>query len=258
MPKKEEWPRRGELVIGTVTRVNPYSAFISLEEYPGKEGMIHISEVAGKWVRDIREFVKAGKKIVTLVMYVDPEKSHITLSLKRVKHYDSEEKMREYKRNIKAEKMFELVAKKLKMTPEQAQEKIGNNLQEIFGEIFKAFQLSLTTEGYDLFKRKGIPEEWAKVIKEVAQQEMELKEVEIKGVIEIKCFKPDGIEIIKKILNDAKENHKINIKYISAPRYSLSFKTKDAKLGERKLKEAADDIIKNVKTSGGEGSFKVE
>jgi len=258
MIKKGEWPQRGELVIGTVTRVNPYSAFISLEEYPGKEGMIHISEVAGKWVRDIREFVKTGKKIVALVMVVDKEKSHITLSLKRVRRYDAEEKMKEYKNDLKSGKMLEVVAKKLNINPDEVQEKIGTKLQEIFGETFKAFQMSLTSEGYDLLIRKGIPEEWAKEIKNVAQQQMELKEVEIKGTIELKCFKSDGIEIIKKILSDAKEKYEINIKYISAPKYSLSFKTKDAKLGERKLREAADEIIKNGKTAGCEGNFKVE
>ena len=258
MINKGEWPQRGELVIGTVTRVNPYSAFISLEEYPGKEGMIHISEVAGKWVRDIREFVKTGKKIVALVMVVDKEKSHITLSLKRVRRYDAEEKMKEYKNDLKSGKMLEVVAKKLNINPDEVQEKIGTKLQEIFGETFKAFQMSLTSEGYDLLIRKGIPEEWAKEIKNVAQQQMELKEVEIKGTIELKCFKSDGIEIIKKILSDAKEKYEINIKYISAPKYSLSFKTKDAKLGERKLREAADEIIKSGKTVGCEGNFKAE
>jgi len=257
MIKEEKWPERGELVIGTVTRVNPYSAFIALEEYPEKEGMIHISEVAGKWVRDIREFVKTGKKVVVLVMNVDKEKNHITLSLKRVKRYDAEEKMKEYKRDIKARKMFDIVIKKLNLSPNEVQE-ISTKLQEIFGELFKAFQLSLTPQGYDLLIRKGIPENWAKEIKSVAQEQMELKEVEIKGIIELKCFKPDGIEIIKKVLNDVKEKHEIDIKYISAPKYSLILKTKDAKLGERKLKEASEEVIKNLKLLGGEGSFKVE
>jgi len=258
MPKKEEWPHRGELVIGTVTRVNPYSAFISLEEYQDKEGMVHISEVAGKWVRDIREFVKAGKKVVALVMNVDREKQHIALSLKRVRSYDADQKMKEYKRNIKAEKMLEVVAKKLNMNKDEAQEKIGTKLEEIFDEVFKGFQMSLTAQGYDLLIRKGIPENLAKEIKAVAQEQMELKEVEVKGTIELKCFKPDGIDIIKKALKDAKEKYKVDIKYISAPKYSLSFKTKDAKLGEKKLKEASEEIIKNIKTLGGEGNFKVE
>ena len=258
MLKKEEWPERRELVIGTVTRVNPYSVFISLEEYDGKEGMVHISEVAGKWVRDIRDFVKPGKKVVALVMNVDTEKQHIALSLKRVRPYDADEKMREYKRDLKAEKMLEVVAKKLNMNHSEINEKIGDKLQEIFGEIFKAFQMSLNPQGYELLIKKGIPENWAKVIKNVAEEQMELKEMEIRGIVELRCFKPDGIEIIKKVLKDSKDKYKIDIKYISAPKYSLTITTKDAKTGEKTIKEASDYIIKNIKSLGGEGNFKVE
>jgi len=259
MPKKlSEWPERGELVIGTIVRVNPFSAFVSLEEYEKKEGMIHISEVAGKWVRDIRDFVKVGQKVVALVMNVDREKGHISLSLKRVRRYDSEEKMREYKREIKAEKMLAQVARKLNMNLNDVYNNIGFKLQDIFGETFKAFQMSLTPQGYDLLLRKGIPEEWAKVIKTVAEEQMEVKEVAIKGTIELKCYKSDGVEIIKKILKDAKEKYELDIKYISAPRYSVALRTKDAKAGEKKIKEASEEIIKNIKKFEGEGNFKVE
>jgi len=257
MIKEDKWPQRGELVIGTVVRVNPYSAFISLEEYPSKEGMIHISEVAGKWVRDIRDFVKTGKKIVALVMVVDREKNHITLSLKRVRRYDAEEKMKEFKRDIKARKMLDVVSKKLNLNQNESQD-MESRLKEIFGELFKAFQMSMTSEGYDLLRRKGIPEEWTKIIKTVAEEQMEVKEMEIKGVIELKCLKPNGIELIKKVLKEAKEKHEIDIKYISAPKYSFVIRTKEAKLGERKLKEASEEVIKNIKALGGEGSFKVE
>jgi len=253
--KATEWPERNELVIGTVSRVNPYSAFVSLEEYE-KEGMIHISEVAGKWVRDIRKFVKVGQKIVVRVMRVDREKGHINLSLKRVRRFDAESKMKEYKRGLKAEKMLAQVAKKLNMDLKKAYEEIGFKLNDIFGEMFKAFQTSLTDKGYEILLRKGVPEEWAKVIKSVAEEQMEIKEVDIKGMVELKCFKPDGVKIIKKILSDAKKKYDLDTKYISAPRYSLSLKTKDAKAGERKLKEAAEDIIQNIKNFDGEGVFK--
>jgi translation initiation factor 2 subunit 1 len=257
MPKKAEWPERGELVIGTVVRVNPFSAFISLEEYDKKEGMVHISEVAGKWVRDIRDFVKVGEKVVVLVMSVDKEKGHIGLSIKRVRKYDAESKMKEFKREMKAEKMLSEVAKKLKMKPEEANE-VGLKLKEIFEEMFKAFQMSLTPQGYDLLRRKGISEEWTKTIKSVAEEHMEAKEVILKGVLELKCLKPDGVNIIKKALVDAKKDYDINIKYISTPRYSMILKTKDAKGGEKKLKEVSESIIKSIENSGGEGSFKVE
>ena len=258
MPKKGEWPERREIVLGTVTRVNPFSAFVSLDEYNNKEGMIHISEVAGKWVRDIRKFVKVGQKVVVMVMRVDKDKSHITLSLKRVKKYDTEKKMRDYKKELKAEKMMNVLAEKNKMTLDKIYEEIGYNLQDIFGEIFKAFQMSMTDRGFELLIKKGVPEKWAKQIRDIANEQMELKEVEIKGSLELKSYDSDGVNIIKKVLEDAEKKHKVEVKYISAPKYLIFLKTKDAKLGERKLNAIGKEIVSNIKKIGGEGEFKAD
>jgi translation initiation factor 2 subunit 1 len=257
MPKKGEWPRKGEIVLGTVVKVNPFSAFVSLDEYGKKEGMIHISEIAGKWVRDIRKFVKVGQKVVVLVMRINKEKGHITLSLKRVKKYDTDKKMKEYKRELKAEKMLKALAEKANISLDKAYKEIGYKLQDVFGEMFKAFQMSLTEKDYEILIKKGVPEKWAKLIKEVAEEQMELKETTIKGLIELKCYKPDGVNIIKNILKDAKKKYNIDAKYISAPKYSLSLKTKDAKSGEKKLREAGNEIINKIKNFDGEGTLKV-
>ncbi|MFH1474189.1 MAG: S1 RNA-binding domain-containing protein [Candidatus Aenigmatarchaeota archaeon] len=257
MPKRGEWPRSREIVLGTVIKVNPFSAFVALDEYDKKEGMIHISEVAGKWVRDIRKFVRVGQKVVVMVMRIDAEKGHITLSLKRVKKYDTEKKMRDYKREIKAEKMLKTLAEKANIDLEKAYNEIGYQLQDIFGEMFKPFQMSLTEKEYDILIKKGIPEKWAKLIKEVAEDQMELKETSIKGVIELKCYRPDGVNIIKKVLKDAEKKYNIDSKYISAPKYSIFLKTKDAKLGEKKLREAGEEIISNIKNFDGEGKLTV-
>ena len=104
----------------------------------------------------------------------------------------------------------------------------------------------------------GALEEWAKTIKTVAEEQMEAKEVTIKGIVELKCFKSNGVETVKNILNEAKKKYDLEIKYVSAPKYSLSLRTKDAKAGERKIKEALEEMVKNIKELGGEGSFKVE
>jgi len=254
MSKEEKWPERGEMVIGTVVRVNPYSAFIALEEYENKEGMIHISEVAGKWVRDIRKFVKVGDKIVVKVMDVDREKRHIALSLKRVSKYDSEEKMREYKKKLKSEKMLKSLRGKLKLSEDDVNKK-ALEIEDKFGNVFDAFQISLTPQGYDILISKGMSKELTDAIKSIAEEQLEVKEAVIKKIIELKSYKPDGISSIKKILSDAKKEFELEIKYISAPKYSLSIKTKNAKAGERKIEEASDYIIKRIEEAGGEGKI---
>jgi predicted RNA-binding protein with RPS1 domain len=51
---KKEFPEVGELVIGDVTDVFPYGAFVKLDEYD-KVGMIHIKEISSAWVKNIRK-----------------------------------------------------------------------------------------------------------------------------------------------------------------------------------------------------------
>ncbi len=251
---KNDYPEQGEFVIGTVKNVNPYSALVSLEQYK-KEGMVHISEVARKWIHDIRDFVKEGQKVVALVMRVDRAKGHIELSLKRVSRNQAEEKMQEYKRELKADKMLALVAKELGITKDQAFREIGVQLQENFGEVFKGFVIARDDE--KLLVKKGISEKYAKAVRAVAEKSLEIKEVMIKGFLELSSIAPNGIEIIKNALAEAGKKG-IEIKYISAPKYMLSLKTKSAKQGEKLLEEAAGAAISLIEKNSGSGSFKIE
>ena len=48
---KKGWPEIGDLVVCTVVNVVEFGAFVQLDEYDKKEGLIHISEVASGWVK---------------------------------------------------------------------------------------------------------------------------------------------------------------------------------------------------------------
>ena len=67
--KKQGFPEEGELVFCTVSNVQHHSVFCQLEGY-GKTGMIHISEVSPGRIRNIRDFVSEGKKIVCKIFYM--------------------------------------------------------------------------------------------------------------------------------------------------------------------------------------------
>jgi translation initiation factor 2 subunit 1 len=243
--QRNEAPQIREVVLGKVKAVNPYSALISLTEYPGIEGMVHISEVANKWIKDIRNFIKPGQNVVAMVMRIDQRKGHYSLSLKRVSRSSKDEKMKEYKRENKAEKMLKMAAKKMNMTLEEAYDEIGFKLQDEFDEIFKAFQLSQTEPGREFMKKREIPEKWIKIISEIAEFSMKQKEVIIKLPIEIKSFEGDGISLIKSALS--KLDKGISIKYISAPQYVLEIKSKEAKQARKLLTKTAEAIQAKLK-----------
>ena len=102
---KKDYPEEGEFVVGTVKNVQNFGAFISLDEYPGKEGFIHIAEIATGWVKRIRNHIKEKQKVVCKVMHVDAAKGHVDLSLKRVNEHQKRDKIQEWKNSQKANKL---------------------------------------------------------------------------------------------------------------------------------------------------------
>jgi len=254
MVKRKGFPSSGEVVLVTVKSITPYSALCTLNEYPGKEGMIHVSEVSGKWVRDIKKFVKQNKQYAAKVVRVDEEKGHVNLSLKRLSKKAKEKKIQDYKQEERAEKMLELIGKKLGIKSlDEAYEKIGYELQEIFGDMFIAFNLA--NEDPKQLVRRGVNKEYIKIIEEIAKENIQKKEVEIKAILELRFFTGNGIDRVKEFLNNLHDKYKWKIKYISAPRYSIEIKTNNPKQAEKDFREKLGKEIMNIKD--GEANFKI-
>ena len=243
----EDYPSRGEIVIGRIKRVNPFSALVGLDEYDGLEGMVHISEVTNKWVKDIRTHVKVGQNVVAKVMRVDLRKGHINLSLKRVRPHEKQEKLKGIKNEQKAEKMLQFAGKDLKASPEAVQA-MYNQIKEEFGEVFVVFEKAMDETGKELLIKKGMDKKWVEAIAIVAEKVMEIKEKIIKLEVDITCFDGDGIAIIKKSVSGL--DKEISIKYISAPRYILSITSKDAKRADKKLKASIEALDEELKPDG--------
>src|SRR5512138_2044200 len=108
--EREGWPEPGDLVVCTVTQGVDFGAFVTLDEYAGKQGLIHISEVASGWIKYIRDHIREGQKIVCKVLNVDRSRGHIDLSLKDVNEHQRREKIREWKNESKAKKWLGFVA----------------------------------------------------------------------------------------------------------------------------------------------------
>lgn len=65
---------------GTVTNVTNFGAFVDIGVH--QDGLVHISELADKFVDDPRTVVKAGKVVQVRVMEVDAARKRIALSMK--------------------------------------------------------------------------------------------------------------------------------------------------------------------------------
>jgi len=253
MVKRKGLPEWGELVLCTVDRVTPFAAWCKLDEYEA-EGMIHVSEVSGKWVHDIREFVKPKKQYVAKVVKVDYQKNIVNLSLKRVSRNDEKQKLNSYRRSQRAEKMLELAAKELGKTLEQAYEEVGYLLQEKFGELYVA--LEEAKESKDNLLKKGVGKEWVDAIVDIVEKNLQEKEKIIKADLELKSYEPDGIKKIKEILADIEKKTGAKVKYISAPNYRIEVIGKDPKTTEKKLVQELEKVVQLMKQNG-EANYKL-
>jgi translation initiation factor 2 subunit 1 len=250
--RKQGFPHKGELVVCRITKIHPNSVFAELLEY-GKPGMIHVSEVAGRWVRDIREFLKENQHIVCLVM--STEGDNIMLSVKRVRRDNANRKLSEFKRERKAEKALELAGKALKKNLDASYKEAGFLLQEEFGSLHKAFETAVKNPG--LLKAKGVPDKWIKSLTEIAKTKFAEKAYIVRGNLELVCYKPDGVEVIKSILMKT-EKSGVEVKYISAPKYMIIGKGKNYKKLAAEIEETGNSIVSFIEKHGGEGSFEIE
>lgn len=69
----------GNIVEGTVINITNFGAFIEVE---GKTGLVHISEVADSYVKDIREHLNEQDKVKVKVISID-DNGKISLSIKQ-------------------------------------------------------------------------------------------------------------------------------------------------------------------------------
>src|SRR5690625_226107 len=72
----------GSKLQGKVTGINHFGAFVELEK--GTTGLVHISEVADNYVKDINEHLSVGEEIKVKVINVE-EDGKIGLSIKKAK-----------------------------------------------------------------------------------------------------------------------------------------------------------------------------
>jgi len=256
--KKKGVPEESEIVLCTVKKVLYHSVFVILDEYENLEGMIHISEISPGRIRNIRDFVKEGKKIVCKILRVNKAKNHIDLSLRRVSVSVRKKKNEEYKQAQKAEKILENLAKKQKTTMAQIYKDFGYKLIEEFDSLNEAFQAVVAgkTELKNIVTEKIRPT-LIKLIKE----KIKPPEVAIEGTLNIESPQPNGIEIIKdsikKIQTLSKnKKYKLNISYLGAPKYKLSIKASHYKEAEAILKEILNEITKDLEKNKSSISFK--
>ena len=218
----------GDVVLCTVQRIEKTSVFVKIEG--NGEGSIILSEIAPGRIRNIRNYVVPKKKIVCKVLRISGKS--IELSLRRVSQKETKEVMEEYNQEKSYKKIIQSLLK----------DKSEKAIKEIKGKG-KISEF--------LLKNKNKPKNIEKILgKEATKRLLEILENQKKKTkiitkkFSLSSNQPDGLLLIKELLGKIKD---VEIKYLSAGKYTIKIESEDAKKASNKIDKILENLEKKAK-----------
>lgn len=89
----------GDIVEGTITSIKDFGAILIFSN--GNKGLLHISEVANVFIRNIHKYLKIGKTYQVKIIGIEDD-GFLKLSMSKI---TEEEKDEHYKQGVKKEKI---------------------------------------------------------------------------------------------------------------------------------------------------------
>lgn len=255
---RRQYPDVGELVVGTVKRIEEHGAYVTLDEYGDIEAYVPVNEILQSWFRNIKDYLRVGSKAVFKVIRVDPRRGLIDLSLRRVRDDEKDRKFNEWKRNVRAIKLLEIVAQRLGTDPNKVIEEVAWRVFDYYADLYKVFE-DAARDNVDTLVKLGISKEVIDKIVEVAKERIEAPKVTIVGIARVINLNPDGVERIKKILARAEEEARklgveAKIYAIGPPRYRIELSGTNPRAVEEAFEKITNTIVSESKANGGEAS----
>jgi len=249
-----EFPDEGELVVCTVSSVKQNGAYTTLDTYNELEGFIFIGEVASGWVKNIRGFVREGQRLVCKVLRTRKDGRSVELSLKSVSEERRRDTMQAWKNEQRANQLLKVLGEKCGWDEDGIAETTAE-LTDAFGSLYSAFEESAINE--KAMSEAGFEGDWIEEFIKIAIENIIPPFIHIKGLFNLECPTPDGIEVIRKALlaaesfSDEDKEISVTCHYDGAPQYRLELKAPDYKTGEATWESVCEATLSLVEESGG-------
>jgi polyribonucleotide nucleotidyltransferase len=91
--KITEVPEKGKIYKGKITKTTDFGAFVEI--LPGKEGLLHISQIAKERVKKVEDVLKRGDIVTVKLLEIDRETGKLSLSRKVLLDENGKEKLPE-------------------------------------------------------------------------------------------------------------------------------------------------------------------
>ncbi|MFW6383777.1 MAG: translation initiation factor IF-2 subunit alpha [Halodesulfurarchaeum sp.] len=256
--KYEGWPEQGELVVGKVEEIEDFGVFVDLEEYAGKRGLAHVSEVASGWIKNISDHVKEGQTVVAKVLDVDRSSKQIDLSIKDVNDHQRSEAIQRWKNEQKADKWLTLAFGK-EMSDDRFRT-VADELIEEYGSLYEGFK-EAAIHGAPGLEGVELSETDVEAIVETARENVSVPYVTVTGYVDLTSPNAQGVDDVRSALQAAEGNGeipdevKMEVTAVGAPEYRIKIQAPTYKTAESQLEAAADRAVEAIEGAGGKGEF---
>ncbi|MEK6964018.1 MAG: S1 RNA-binding domain-containing protein [Nanoarchaeota archaeon] len=246
--RRTGYPEEDEIVLCTITNIQYHSVFAKLDDFD-KSGMIHISEISPGRIRNIRDYVTEGKKIICKVLHIDLEKGHIDLSLRRATEVQKRLKNEQIKQEQKAEKIVESLAQQLKKPAEALYKEIAPILLKDYLYLFEAF-VDVVEHDVSL-EQIGLPKDLAELLTKLIHEKIKPKTVHITGEANVQSYAENGLELVQKTLIEAlKASPSLTIRYAGGGKYKFLIVAPEYKQAEKVLEQTNALFIQKLAKEG--------
>ena len=256
--KYSGWPDPSELVVGKVDEIADFGVFVELSEYEDKRGLVHISEVASGWIKNVRDHVSVGQTVVAKVLDVDESSQQIDLSLKDVNDHQRSEKVQEWKAEQRADNWM-TIAFGEDIADEQYAA-VANEFLAAFGSLYDGFEQA-AIHGTDALSETDLAEEEIDAIVETARENVSVPYVTVSGYVDLQSPKSAGVDVIREALHvaegngDLPEEVELDVTYVGSPEYRIRVQAPDYKTAESELEASADRAAAYVTERDGNAEF---
>jgi len=256
---RRSFPTVGELVIGVVRTIEEHGVIVELEEYGGIEAYVPRSHIASGRVRDIRDFVKEGERVVGRVIRADRGKGLVDISLRYVSKDQARKKLAAWKEKRRVISLIKMTAERLGIEDlQRTASNVWNKLSRYYDSPMEALTEAMRT-GPHVLKKAGLDDNFAQALLEEAKAHITTP-VYMKVIgMKLVSFAPNGVEVVKRALIKGKESISsdgevsVEIYTVGSPKYVVKIQSPDPRAVRRASNKVIETILKSIREEGGSG-----
>ncbi|VVB77015.1 Translation initiation factor 2 subunit alpha [uncultured archaeon] len=231
-------PELGEIVLVKINKIMPHGAYCELVEYK-TDSYLPIGEVASGWIKNIHERIKEGQRDVAKVVFVDPSRRAIDVSLKKVSTKEKKEKITEYTLEKRAEKFF---VQAIGAAHEEAK---SADIKRRVAQKVQTYTELLERVQENKLDKDILDDDVRAAFVDIISKNIKPKSYTVAYTVELTASSGKGnIKLIRKIYGEI-EALGVEVVYEGAPHYKIIAEGPSYAVAEGKIKEAQQVLQKH-------------